>query len=49
MVNVLRELREDAFRKQERVAVKKLHSENKIKLLGIKNMMKMEGRNGTES
>lgn len=33
----------------ERVAVKKLHSENKIKLLGIKNMMKMEGRNGTES
>lgn len=39
--------REDAFIKQKHLALKKLRLDNAIKLLGISNMMKMEGRSGS--
>lgn len=40
-------MRKDAFMKQKHVAMKKLHLDNAIKLLGISDMMKMESRNGS--
>lgn len=40
-------MRKDAFMKQKHVAMKKLRLDNAIKLLGISDMMKMEGRNGS--